>query len=338
MPARLRTPRRLLAVPLALCAGLAVALSPAGRAADPVPVGASAAGAAAEAGPAAVAVCPIGSTVVRDAMAGRNWAPLTPSKWRFPGTEVILAEAGVPPSGPRRPYEYAVLRKGPEFATVQIEADVRIDTPVHITTRDIVVIFGYQSATRFYYVHLSSDNKVYAHNGIFVVDNADRRRIDDQWNGSVGARPAITDGAYHRVRITHCSGTGQIALYVDGASTPLMTATDTTLKAGRVGFGSFDDVGRLRNLVVTGAPACRGVAATSIGTDLDDTIVGTSGPDVIVGLGGRDSVSAGGGNDIVCGGDGDDVLLGEAGDDVLLGEGGFDQLVGGPGRDIVRQD
>ena len=324
MPARLRPPRRLLVVPLALCIGLGIALPGTGRAADVAA--------------AAAASCAVGSTVVRDTMPAKNWAPLTPSKWRFPGTEIILAEEGVPPSGPRRPNEYAVLRKGPEFGSVQIDAEVRIDTPVHITTRDVVVIFGYQSSTRFYYVHLSGDNTAYPHNGIFVVNNADRLRIDDQWNGSVGARPAITDALYHRVRVRHCPGTGEIAVYMDGATTPLMTATDRTLKAGRVGFGSFDNIGRMRNLTVTGTPACRGVPATMLGTDAADTIVGTGGPDVIVGLGGNDSVSAGSGNDIVCGGDGDDVLLGEYGDDVLLGEGGFDQLVGGPGWDIERQD
>jgi hypothetical protein len=34
-----------------------------------------------------------------------------------------------------------------------------------------------------------------------------------------------------------------------------MTARDTTFPAGRVGFGSFDNRGRLRDLRVTGTPA-----------------------------------------------------------------------------------
>jgi hypothetical protein len=44
-------------------------------------------------------------------------------------------------------------------------------------------------------------------------------------------------------------------VYLDGAERPLMTATDTTFDSGRVGFGSFDNVGRLRNLKVTGIEA-----------------------------------------------------------------------------------
>jgi Ca2+-binding RTX toxin-like protein len=280
----------------------------------------------------------MGSTVVRDTMGAANWAPLTPSRWRFTPSEVILLQMGNPPPGPRRPYEYAVLREGPEFGSVQIEAEVRIDTPVRTRTRDVVVIFGYQSPTKFYYVHLSSDNRGYAHNGIYVVNNADRLRIDDQWNGTVGARPAITDAAYHPVVVRHCVPTGAIELYVDGATRPLMTATDFTFAGGRVAFGSFDNIGRMRNLAVTGSPACRGAAATVVGTDAAENIAGTPGRDVIVALGGSDTVRAGGGNDIVCGGDGDDVLLGEAGDDALYGDAGFDELVGGPGIDTVEQD
>jgi hypothetical protein len=33
-----------------------------------------------------------------------------------------------------------------------------------------------------------------------------------------------------------------------------MTAVDRTFDSGRVGFGSFDNIGRLRDLRVTGTP------------------------------------------------------------------------------------
>jgi hypothetical protein len=196
--------------------------------------------------------CRIGDTKVTDVMRARSWRPVTPSKWRFPGNAVILAEAGVARPGPRRPFEYAVLTAGPRFGSVEIRGEVRIDLPVEITNRDVIIVFGYRSDTQFYYVHLSTDNTIYPHNGIFVVNNADRLRIDDQWDGSRGAPPAITDRNWHRVRVVHCADTGKIAVYMDGSRTPLITATDTTLPSGRVGFGSFDNIGRLRNLTVTG--------------------------------------------------------------------------------------
>jgi hypothetical protein len=196
--------------------------------------------------------CDPRGTKVTNAMGAQNWAPITPTKWTFTGTEAILHEPGQARPGPRRPFEYAVLTKGPAFGSVQIDGRVRIDTPVTINNRDVIVVFGHRSDTEFYYAHLSQDNTIYPHNGIFVVNNADRVRIEDQWIGHLGAPPAITDTDYHRVRVRHCAGTGEIAVYMDGSKFPLMTAVDRTFGSGRVGFGSFDNAGRLRNLEVEG--------------------------------------------------------------------------------------
>ncbi|NGN63646.1 PQQ-dependent sugar dehydrogenase [Streptomyces sp. A7024] len=199
--------------------------------------------------------CETGGTTVTDVMGAGNWAPVTPAKWQFPGDEAILAEAGAERPGPRRPYEYAVLTAGPRFGAMTWRGQVRLDTPVDVSNRDVVVIFGYRSDTEFYYAHLSQDNTILPHNGIFKVNNADRERIDHQWTGYHGADPAIDDAEWHDVAVKHCAATGEIGVYVDGAKDPLMTATDTTFGSGRVGFGSFDNVGRLRGLSVTGEPA-----------------------------------------------------------------------------------
>jgi len=196
--------------------------------------------------------CDVGDTTVTNVMGASNWNPLTPRRWQFPGTAVIQAEPGEPRPGPRRPLEYAVLSAGPRFGSAEIRSEVRIDVPVETTNRDVIMVFGYRSDTEFYYVHLSTDNTIYPHNGIFVVNNADRLRIDDQWDGSKGAPPAIRDMGWHQVRVVHCADSGTIAVHMDGSSTPLMTATDTTFRTGRVGFGSFDNIGRLRNLTVSG--------------------------------------------------------------------------------------
>ena len=200
--------------------------------------------------------CRTGHTRV-SADGARDWTPVTPAKWRFRGDQAVLAEAGDARPGPRRPFEYAVLRDGPELTSSRIDAEVRLDTPVEVTNRDVVVVFGHQSDTRFYYAHLSTDNTIYPHNGIFVVDEADRLRIDDQWNPtlSYGAAPAITDADWHDVSVTHCAGSGEITVRVDGEL--VMTALDRTLDRGRAGFGSFDNVGRVRDLTVTGTAVIR---------------------------------------------------------------------------------
>ncbi|MEK8105707.1 hypothetical protein NKG94_12190 [Micromonospora sp. M12] len=76
-----------------------------------------------------------------------------------------------------------MLTNGPAWSSVRIDAQVRLDTPVEVTNRDVIIVFGWRSDTEFYYAHLSTDNTIYPHNGIFKVNNADRERIDHQWNG-----------------------------------------------------------------------------------------------------------------------------------------------------------
>ncbi|MER6947910.1 calcium-binding protein [Nonomuraea sp. NPDC000554] len=292
----------------------------------------------AQADPPAQADCDVGRGVVDGVNAGGDWAPVTPSKWQFPGDQVILAEAGVSRPGPRRPFEYAVLKSGPAFGSVQIDAEVRLDTPTSISNRDVIIVFGYRSDTEFYYVHLSQDNTIYPHNGIFVVNNADRLRIDDQWNGHVGAPPAVTDMEWHKVRVRHCTGTGRISVFVNDSPTPLITATDRTFTSGRVGFGSFDNIGRMRDMKVTGTPICGGLPTTITGTPGRDLLTGTPSPDVIAGLGGDDVIRGLGGDDVLCGGDGRDVILGGDGDDTLYGGADADVLKGGHGDDRLYRD
>lgn len=185
----------------------------------------------------------------------QHWDPLTDDLWSFEKGQVVLTEPGSNQGGPRRPFEYAIVDAGPELSSVSISAEVRIDEPVAVNNRDVIVVWNYQSPTRFYYAHLSQDNTIYPHNGIFVVDDADRERIDDQWNGSVGAPPAIDDADWHDVRLDYDAESGEIEVYVDGTDEPLMTATDTSFSGGRVGFGSFDNHGRTRHYSVTGTAA-----------------------------------------------------------------------------------
>ncbi|MFB7110760.1 PQQ-dependent sugar dehydrogenase [Streptomyces sp. NPDC056291] len=198
--------------------------------------------------------CDVGGTQMTEVT--QDWTPVTPSKWQFEGNKAIMTEPGKERPGPRRPFEYAVLTAGPEFSSFELEADVRIDVPTTVKGRDVLVVFGHRSDTQFSYAHLSQDNTVYAHNGIFAVDNADRARLEDQWDPvhSRGATPAISDNAWHHVRVVRCADSGETAVYLDRSKSPLMTAVDTRFTSGRVGFGSFDDKGRMRNLKVTGTP------------------------------------------------------------------------------------
>lgn len=193
-----------------------------------------------------------GLAVVKPRASVADWDPLTDAKWAFEDGQVILTEPGTPQPGPRRPFEYAIATQGPALGSLTYRAEVRIDEAVQVTNRDVILVWNYQSPTRFYYAHLSTDNTIYPHNGIFVVNDADRLRIDHQWNGTVGAAPSITDAEWHDVRLDYNARTGAIAVYLDGADEPRMTATDTSFAGGRFGFGSFDNFGRIRDVTVAG--------------------------------------------------------------------------------------
>jgi hypothetical protein len=165
--------------------------------------------------------------------------------WEIRDMMLVLTKAGTPGGPIRRPSALAVLQSEPLVrATVQV--DMRSTAPEEVKNRDLEIIFGYESPSRFYYVHLAGITDP-NHNGIFLVDNKDRRRIDD---GS--AAPQLKDREWHRVRLERDGASGRIDVFVDGSAQPMLRAMDTTIASGRVGLGSFDDTGEFRHLSVTG--------------------------------------------------------------------------------------
>ena len=90
---------------------------------------------------------------------------------------LVLTKAGTPGGPIRRPSALAVLQSEP-LARATVHVDMRSTAPEEVKNRDLEIIFGYESPSRFYYVHLAGITDP-NHNGIFLVDNKDRRRIDD---------------------------------------------------------------------------------------------------------------------------------------------------------------
>jgi CSLREA domain-containing protein len=82
--------------------------------------------------------------------------------------------------------------------------------------------------------------------------------------------------------------------------------------------------------------ACKGLAATRVGSNARDVLRGTAGRDVFALFAGNDEAKGLGGGDVFCGGKGRDRLRGGRGRDRLFGGQGRDTLLGGPGRDKLR--
>jgi hypothetical protein len=165
--------------------------------------------------------------------------------WNVTGNVLVLAKEGVPGGPIRRPAALAILKSEP-LTDLTFRAELRSTAPVDLAVRDVQLVVGYQSSSQFYYVHMSAKTDA-VHNGIFLVNNADRRRIDEP-----NSKPHLTDQAWHRVRLERNVSTGSIAVFFDDETTPMLSATDKTLTSGRVGVGSFDETGEFRNVEVTG--------------------------------------------------------------------------------------
>lgn len=166
-------------------------------------------------------------------------------EWSASSGRLLLTKAGVPSGSIRRPAALAIL-KSQDFQRVTIEVDLKSTAPVETERRDLDLVFGYQSPSKFYYVHLAgvADN---VHNGVFLVNDADRRRID-----SGKGQPQLRDLEWHHVKIVRDGTTGQVDVYVDNSPSAVLSANDKTFQTGRVGFGSFDDTGEFRSIWIRG--------------------------------------------------------------------------------------
>ncbi|WP_231934429.1 hypothetical protein [Botrimarina colliarenosi] len=163
-----------------------------------------------------------------------RWEVLDPATWRLndDGTfEITARESAYKP--PHRSPLHVALVKDVTVGDMAIEFRVKstLDTGSH---RDCCVFFGWQDPAHFYYVHLGALPDA-ASGQIQLVDGADRRPL------TANKRPVPWTDGWHTVRLERHPATGRIAVYFDDLTTPLMETTDTTLGAGRVGIGSFDD-------------------------------------------------------------------------------------------------
>ena len=175
-----------------------------------------------------------------------RWTLDGSGEWHVLDDKLVLAKAGTASGEIRRPAAVAILRTDP-LVRVTVQVDLRLTVPTDSIRRDLNIVFGYESPTRFYYAHFAGITDG-GNNGIFLVDGADRRRIDADT-----AEPQLTDQNWHHVRLERDGSSGQIEVYVDDSDTPAFSAVDTSIRSGRIGLGSFNDTGEFRDIVVTGS-------------------------------------------------------------------------------------
>lgn len=144
----------------------------------------------------------------------------------------------------RSPFNIALIA-GQQFGDFVLEADL-IQTGREYGHRDMCLFFGLKNPAQFYYVHMASVMDDHAHN-VFIVDNEPRTKISEKTTEGVN-----WGQGWHHVRLERSVKIGTIKVYFDDMDTPIMTATDKTFGAGYIGFGSFDDTGKAKNIKIWG--------------------------------------------------------------------------------------
>ncbi len=148
----------------------------------------------------------------------------------------------------RSPFNIALLG-AKQFGDCIIEAQC-LQTGKEYGHRDMVFIFGFQDPSKFYYTHISTAQDDHA-NQIFIVNEQPRVKISKTAN--TGNNWGL--GVWHKVRLERKASDGSVKVFFDDMSKPIMTAEDKTFGAGWVGFGSFDDTGKVANIRIWGPDA-----------------------------------------------------------------------------------
>lgn len=141
----------------------------------------------------------------------------------------------------RSPVNIALLADR-QFGDFILEVDL-LQTGREYGHRDMCLFFGLQNPQQFYYVHIATKADPNAHN-VFIVNKAPRKNFATKTTTGVNWGLEI----WHRVRLERSVKSGSIKVYFDDLEQPIMEAQDTTFGVGHIGFGSFDDTGKVKNI------------------------------------------------------------------------------------------
>jgi hypothetical protein len=148
----------------------------------------------------------------------------------------------------RSPFNIALI-KDKTFGDFVFESDV-IQTGKEYGHRDMCFFFSFQNPEQFYYAHVATAADDHAHN-IFIVNQKPRTKIAKTSTKGVNWGLNI----WHHVRVERKVSDGNIKVYFDDMTLPIMVAEDKTFSEGRLGIGSFDDTGKVTNIKIWGPSA-----------------------------------------------------------------------------------
>ena len=166
-----------------------------------------------------------------------------PTAWRLAKIEgnqcleLFAASKYKPPH--RSPMGIALIGER-QFGDFVLELDL-MQSGREYGHRDMCIFFGVQDPAHYYYAHIGTTADATSHQ-IHIVNGAARSPITKSRTKGVDWGSDV----WHHVRVER---TGPlIRVFFDDMSDPILTGEDDTFGAGYVGFGSFDDTGRIDNI------------------------------------------------------------------------------------------
>ncbi len=179
----------------------------------------------------------------------KDFVMTDPRAWRFSkedkGSGLELFQQSHYEPAVRSPINIALVADK-IFGDFVLEAEL-LSTKEPYGHQDMCLFFGVQDPTHFYYTHLAVAADPHAHN-IFIVNHAPRLAIAKETTKGI----VWGLNQWHHVKLERKLGDGSIKVYFDDMTRPIMLAEDKTFGAGCIGVGSFDDVGKARNIRIWG--------------------------------------------------------------------------------------
>jgi len=177
-----------------------------------------------------------------------RWEFSDPKAWKVAetpkGKVLSLFEKTTPKLPHKGPFGVAIL-KDVIVGDFVLEAEVQ-STVKPYPQQDLCLIFGYQDNDHYYYAHLARKTDK-GNNQVFIVNGADRAMISLRTTGGTDVGEDWT-----KVKVVRKTADGTIEVYWDDMSAPVQTAQSKVFAWGRVGLGSFDDLGNFDNVVLRG--------------------------------------------------------------------------------------
>jgi streptogramin lyase len=177
-----------------------------------------------------------------------QWQLEDPAAWEWQGEGDALTLVLKKPSQykpkVRRPFNLAWF-SGAEFGSFTLTCEARLDV-FNQGNNDVCIAFAGRGESEFYYAHLG-ETADGVHLQLHVVNNADRKAITTNRVKALPWKP----GHWHPIKLVRDASSGSIKVWFNDQL--VLEASDTTFGKGRIGLGSFDDLGAFRKLTITSA-------------------------------------------------------------------------------------